>query len=225
MSMRRPLPTHQIATQELDDLLRHIFGALEAGILFARGFFDETDEKEDGERPYDPYLFAMLVRYRAKVVLDGEGKNADNDMDLDALPLIGLKVAHGGYIVRIRLALDLRLPVPGQSAELQRFYQQLPCVIPLPMDLDGLEQPTPEVEAPIRVVFLWRALPPTFRLEANLACPRDAGADRGSISEWWNEPLKHPSLMTTVAVDATNGEREDLPTETTEPKRVEEEGR
>lgn len=207
-SMKRTRPTFAQATCETPVLLVQIHKALEAGILSARTFFDD---KSDGDRPFEASLFAMLVRYRAKQVLDSAGTHAELDLELDALQNIGLKIRSGAYVVRIRLSPDLTVPLPRGSRALQEYYHN-PCVIRL-FNLDDIDQAVEEIDEPIKLVFVWRAAPPTFELQASLALPRQSTVDGDSVVVWWNERLPHPSTL--MSIVETEGEVEDLPTRST----------
>jgi len=212
MSMKRPRPTFDQTTAEARGLLMLIWNALEAGILHARTYFDD---ETDGERPYEASLFAMLVRARAKSVLDGAGAHAEfDDLEFEPLQNVGLRVRQGAHTVRIRLSQDLSVPLPRSSASLQEYYSN-PCVIHL-FKLDEVEQAIEEMDEPIKLMFVWRAFPKTYKLEAALALPRVSSSDGDSVSVWWLEPLPHPSALTAV-VASESGEGEDLPTQAAEP--------
>src|SRR5712672_1967641 len=99
---------------QLTPLIPILYHSIEASIQEARSFFDAKSSR------VDPFLFPCLVRYHAKLLLDGSGQSAE--YELDELANNGLYLRFSGYQIRILKSDNGRLPVPGPSRQRQEFY-------------------------------------------------------------------------------------------------------
>jgi hypothetical protein len=86
--------------------------ALDDGVSFA-------DTTLHGQPP-DAHLWAHLVRYRARLVLDG----LKTDWGLRVKANSGFEIVHGPFVVRTLKAQDAGPPHPGKSVLKRSFYSQ-----------------------------------------------------------------------------------------------------
>src|SRR2546427_7998075 len=115
------IPDAEDVLKDLKPLVPAVYGALEAGVLSAREFF------ESKAAPIDPFHGTSQVRWEAKRYLDGAGHEISQcEYERENLSNNGLcLVFKKKYLIRIRKSYDGVLPVPGHSKVLQAFYHQL----------------------------------------------------------------------------------------------------
>lgn len=186
MSMITPeIPRPQEVLADLAPILPAIHGALEDGVQHAREFFEERGV------PVDPFLAPSLVRWRAKLYLEGTGRKViDTEYNREDLSNNGLCLHFKNarrYTIRIRKSLDGTLPVPGPSRPMQLFYQQLAFAFVDPTD-------SGEDTGPLAVVLLWNVTS-HYRLQPlQLACPKAGDLTRESVEAHWYIGVRHPAL-------------------------------
>lgn len=93
---------------------KELLVGLDDGVSFA----DLTMDRQ----PHDPYIWAILVRYRACNVIAPKAKK--RAWSFRQLANCGLEFQHGPYRVRVLRSLDDNPPHPGRSTARQRFYKQ-----------------------------------------------------------------------------------------------------
>jgi hypothetical protein len=87
------------------------------------------------DRPFDPWLWAHMVRYHARVRL---GEPAVRDWNLTpGIPHSGIEITKEPLTLRILKSLQDGPPNPGHSGSRRAFYQQ--C---LQLDFDGAVAPS-----------------------------------------------------------------------------------
>lgn len=96
--------------------------ALDDGVSFA-------DERMSGLKP-DPYLWAHLVRYQAKQILQ---KNPSEDWELHQISNSGIEIACGPFVIRTLRSQENRPPNPGASGTRKRFWTQMHQLV-FPLD-------------------------------------------------------------------------------------------
>ena len=108
----------------LSDVLLAVYRALDHGVSFAERILDG--------RKKEPHTYAGLIRYEARIRLEGE---ESNEWSVNRkLTNCGIQIACGPVVLRVRMSKQGNLPHPGRSHALQEFYEQ----VPLALDIDGI---------------------------------------------------------------------------------------
>ena len=193
-----PFPSPDDALHDLDDFIPLLWEAMDASIGEAVGFFPNPDE-------IDPYLFPNLVRYHAKRFFQARHLAATEEESSDVPEFEQIGLANNGicvvrhrYALRIRKSDDGLLPVPGQSATLQKFYRQQP----LPFNL--MDRPAQVVDTSLLV--LWDVDAKHRFAGLQLSCPRAGATTRASVQTYWSVPIVNPVIATVRATMPTLAE-------------------
>ncbi|MFI7551948.1 hypothetical protein ACIBQ2_19605 [Micromonospora sediminimaris] len=123
------------AVTGLQPIIKPVFDSLEAGLSTAA----DQHTRAKFIRIDDPWYYLHTVRRVACERLRAEGLQATLDGHRFALPLSGLLVVFGGYVVRVlhaeggeidkegkRKGFPPRVPIPGRSKAKQAFWRQEP---------------------------------------------------------------------------------------------------
>ncbi len=161
--------------RDLAAVLPRVQAAYEAGRVKATEYFAEE------EIPQDPYLFAHLMRHRAKLVLAREGIDAE-DVQIEELPYSGVSFHHQGYHIKVWKSDNGLTPVPGRSANRQNFVNQ-EWVQPALLGLDA----TREDGWRPNLIILYDLV--QGNLHFTLVMPKSGNTTRDSVGEYWREPL------------------------------------
>lgn len=181
--MNDNVPDAEEVLKDLMPLVPALYGALEAGTLSAREFFEAK------AAPIDPYHGSSHVRWEAKRYLDSLGQDiTDCQYDREDLSNNGLCLTlKNKYRIRIRKSSDGLLPVPGPSKTMQAFYHQL-----------AFPQFVPATEASatalLNLVLLWDTTDDYTLTELVLACPKAGGTEKASVEAHWYVPVPHPAF-------------------------------
>lgn len=181
ISMNTPIiPAAPETLESLNPLLTVVFEALESGTLHAREYFEQQ-----GDQPVEPYLYAHLVRYRAKQHLETHGHAVQ--FTTDDIAYSGLQVCFDRYRVRILKADQGDVPAPGISNRRQQFWAQLHLNID---QLSMFEDGTPP---PVNLLVIWDVDGRHNLAPLTLACPKGGGTHRRSVEVYWHIPIPHPA--------------------------------
>src|SRR5215472_16112600 len=122
MDNEAAFPSKAEVLEDLSSLSDTVGRILAKAIQKARTWFEK-----DG-LPFEPTLFACMVRYHAKIYMAAEALDAEDDAEAllsETLPNIGLQIFHKGYLVKILKASDGLPPVPNSASRVGFYNQQL----------------------------------------------------------------------------------------------------
>ena len=175
-----PEPERVIA--DLADFVPLAYGAIEAGTVEARDFFDARGDE------YESFLFSDIVRYGAKKHFERNRLQAE--LEIVDLANNGLLLSHNGYPIRIRKAYRGSVSVPGSFA-MEQFHAQTLRLIP-------------ETDNP-NLFVLWDVYKPSFALAPDLyvACPKKNTARFPNAADLhWLWKLPNVALLPGAPVEA-----------------------
>lgn len=176
------VPSPDIVVSELEPVTPTLYWAMEVGTERGRIYFDQRSLRPE------PFLFANIVRYEARTILEDAG--VSTGFDLDDLANNGMSIRYCSYVLRVRKTDDGQAPVPGRSQRLQAFYHQLELGLLGPVSSESLN-----------LLVLWNVdhrflLDPVF----TLACPRQGGQTRSSVANHWSVPMANPAFVDAPAL-------------------------
>jgi hypothetical protein len=196
ITMKNKSPDSGDVLEHLSPLIPQIFDKLESGISLGRQFFDE------GAYPFDHHLFAHLVRYHARRLLQEEGQIVRYLQG--ELTNSGLFLTYGFYGVRILRGKDGQLPPPQTRSRFQFYNQVRQLELFSPSDPLGFVEDKVDEHLsdslPLNLVILWR-ITKKFNLELTLVCPKVVDRD-GHVAIFWTLPIPHPALGVPSSEDA-----------------------
>lgn len=179
-----------LTVARLSPLAPLLYKALEVGAIDAHGYFDERRQRPD------QYLFPCLVRYHAKLVLDGAGHKAEEfEFDRRNIANNGLELSFGPYRIRILKARQGLLPSPGASKAKRHFYHQL---VLLDQTIESMN-----------LVILWDH-GPTGLAQLQVCRPARPFRYDEAPDYLWIRPLKNPALKPATADRASEVEDLDI---------------
>lgn len=164
----------QLALEKLRSLHPLVYQAIEQAVEEAREFFSRE------KTPYEPYLFANLVRYKTRRLL-AELADGPIMFGLSNLANNGIEIEYDGIVIRVWKADEGQLPAPGVSRAKQEFYYQ-----PYLPDLDI----SPE---PVRLAVIWDTDSDHGLRELLLVCPKGANEPWMPGESHWLIPIPHPA--------------------------------
>lgn len=163
------------AVHGLQRIIKPVFDALEAGLTAAA----DQHARAKFLRIDDPWYYLHTVRRVACERLREDGLQATLDGSRFKVPLSGILVLHGGYVVRVLHAeggeesARPRIPVPGRSKAKQAFWRQEP--------FEGMQTEN--------LLLLWQDDRGTLVDPMLLASPRGGDHQRHSLKLSWDGKL------------------------------------
>lgn len=171
MQQPKKIPNPSETMDELRDLVAIIYRSLEHGVYEAREHFEVKSLQPEAS------VFSTLVRLHAKDYLLREDPNAFLVEDIN---LCGLSLQLPNHWIKIWKSEDAELPLPGDSAPKQDFYQQSLF-------------PEGSVPKPLHLAVLWN-LDSLNNLSALwLVCPESG--DENSATFHWRLQIPHPATI------------------------------
>lgn len=141
-------------------------------------------------RPFDPVLFATLVRYFVRQDLASQRIHVvDEDVptfNAQSLPNIGLQITYDGFVIKILKSVDHLLPVPSSRPKSEFYHQQMTFIV----DEKSGDTRTSE----LNLVYLWDCDADHALVEFQVACPKSGSETRASVTAHWYEPLQVPDV-------------------------------
>lgn len=156
--------------------------ALEKGTHAGAEYFDALGQ------PIERFLYSSIVRFHARLSLDGEGLfSADDPSPVTREPLanIGLLLHFREYSIRILKAANGSLR-PARSIAMQGYCEQLAL---FSQDVDSMN-----------LIVIWDATVDGALASVKLVCPRYAPLKKASVSVHWMIDVPHPAE--TMSVDS-----------------------
>lgn len=182
ISMIQPMLGQDGVLRRLAPLTNLVGVALLKGTRAALSFFGEG-------KPFDPVLFATLVRYHTRLHLQAQRIHvADEDVpafNSQSLPNIGLQITYDGYVVKILKSVEHMLPVAASAPKSAFYHQQMTFVVD--------EQTGDARLSELNLVYLWDCDDKHVLTELQLACPSAGSETRASIKAHWYAPLEIPN--------------------------------
>jgi hypothetical protein len=173
------IPTLKQARDDLGATTGRLLAAFSSAVSDAAQYCASKGER-------DRAFFSHLVRYLAKIELNGDGMQPE-DWELEDTANSGICLTHADYRVRVlKAAVDGEAPDPGNSERRKRFLQQLPeQQMSLPFihseEVDA-ENSSEEKAEPVHIMYLWEADSRDSFSGLWFTCPNGAG--KYHFKEW-----------------------------------------
>ncbi|NMO54268.1 hypothetical protein HH310_24175 [Actinoplanes sp. TBRC 11911] len=164
------------AVSSLQPIIKSVFTSMERGLVTAA----DQHAKAKFLRIDDPWYYLHTVRRVACQELRDMGLQATLDGSRFALPLSGVLVIFGGYVVRVLHAeggatgVEPTIPIPGKSEAKQAFWAQQP--------FDGMLNSR-------NLLLLWQDNAGTLIDPMFLVSPRGGNHRRDSLTLRWSGKL------------------------------------
>lgn len=181
--MIQAAPARETILGRLEPLTALVVRALVKATRSSREFFHAG-------RPFDPVLFATLVRYFTRLDLEAQRIHVSDDetpaFNAQSLPNIGLQITYDGFVLKILKSVDHLLPVPASGPKSEFYHQQTMFVI---------DEKTGDARcSELNLIYLWDCDKDHTLVEFQLACPKTGSDTRASVSAHWYEPLSIPAV-------------------------------
>jgi hypothetical protein len=190
-------PNWQTFSRKRAIQLECLYRGTEEGVVKA------TDELDGKRYPFDPSVHAGLVRLHARDFFKKFPSIFQHVIDLNNA---GMLLISGNDRFRLfKSVKDGKPPLPGDSKELLRYYNQQDLV--WQPQLLGLLDVDPD--EPFNYISHWRITSNGRFKGINLACPKQATPYQ--VAWHFDEPIDNPALKIAAAIKEAVGDDWDLP--------------
>ncbi len=196
------IPDAEKVFNDLYELFPVVNAALEHGTFQAREFFQNQN------KTINKSLAPNLVRYYAKMMLQGDGREVfeeDGKFYINQIPNNGLCIIHHQYWIRILKSAKGELPTPGQSKTKQRFYSQEQYLFKFPSSEEIKKEN-------VNLLLLWETDSHYNLRNLTLACPKAGNTTTESVEIYWHREIPNSILhaVPTYGNEAGESKEEEL---------------
>ena len=168
--MQKPIvPDSATVFEATRAVIERIYTSLKIAVPRAINHFSD-------QRPYNPYLYSMLVRYELGLLFRGESWQIHDEGDIifEGQANIGLRIEIDGYVVRVRKTDGRNIPPAGDSETQKKFMSQQLEFPDLPAD-----------QRPLALLVLWEVDGDQNLTNTYLACPKSVKTKYGRVEPHW----------------------------------------